>query len=54
MSNETKRLLERNFHVDGAGRRGMLWLMTCVVVAYFPQVAHAISHAGTAAMAFLS
>ena len=43
MSDETKRMLERNFNVRGAGRRGLLWAMGCFILAYFPQVAHALT-----------
>ncbi len=50
MSDETKRLIERNFHVRGAPRRGLLWAMTCFIVAYFPQVSHALT--ATAAAIF--
>jgi hypothetical protein len=41
MSDKTKRELARNFLVNGALRRGLVWVMVCWVVAYFPQMAQA-------------
>lgn len=41
MSDKTKRELARNFLMNGALRRGLVWVMVCWVVAYFPQMAQA-------------
>lgn len=48
MSDETRRMLRRNFRVSGAGRRGIVYVSACFIVAYFPQVAHAVSSASAA------
>lgn len=44
MTAETKRRFRRDFMPRGAVRRGAIWLVVCVVIAYAPTVAHAITH----------
>ena len=54
MSDETKRLIERNFVVRGATRRGLAWTMACFIAAYFPQVMQVIARASTTVAGFVA
>lgn len=45
MTADTKRKIRRDFMPRGALRRGLVWIVVCLMVAYLPGVAQAISHA---------
>lgn len=44
MTDESKRRLRRDFVPRGAFRRGVLWVVVCLAIAYAPAVVHAATN----------